>query len=940
MKKNLIALSLALSFTAQAQTQWQTIETDNFKVHFSQEYQAWARSAANELESVRSKVLEQQNRALDKKVDVLVFDPLNRANGFAIPASNHPLMALYASPPQSDTVISNSSGWQQLLALHEYIHLVHLAQPSRSEWKQALRDVSGLYDVAQGMQVPRWAAEGYATLLESQMTGRGRLHDNYVEALLTQFAKEGMLPSYGQLNAVDGGYMAGSMAYLMGVRYLQWLEDNFDKATLDAVWTRTRAVESRDFNQAFTGVFGQSPDKLYRRFVAEYTHKALSKEHLQPELNSNLWFDLNHIQQSPTLSPEQDKLAIVSVDTDGHTQLTIYATADNEKAAEEFNKKQQAILADDPGDIIDVAPITFAREQKQTLQQINQQGIVTPQWLDNETLVFGAFSVANNELASRHQDLFRFDLQSGQIKQLTEFANVRRFSISEDKTTAYAERAQFGYSELVKVDLASGQVSEITSKDLATVYDFPVVHQNKLAYLKTSLNENWALWVKNLDNQSISQVPMPKDYQFLSYPAWSLDGQSIYYVAGVAGETNIYRYDFASDRLVQLTQGQQVTAHPMPMQDGGILFQAINSQGPDLYKLPGDTPFVEVTERAEALIADTSQAQAHILPAAKVYQQEIGETKSYDPTEQNITLSIGEHYASAATTLIQLGLKGGDFLNQLTWQVGGAFDTKSALSGGFAEVKYTALPVDLSAHLFSYDLDSSKQYQNQDAFNAHVKATGLFTQMSYPYRNDQFTLNSHLAYNYSDYQQGHAMWLRAGIDQRWQRDWQAFAIGQSVSAKVYEGDIDGESWHGYDLQAQLFGKAWHFPMYSEYQKRSRTDSQLSLGGFESSLIKADVHAEYVIAPELPFFSVAGDEFESLSAGVSYEVGEPWFYYQQYKVNGQEFADSYGVKWQERVSFNLGPAAINDLKINFGVVKVAGDTIEDEIRGWLGLWYSL
>lgn len=47
-----------------------------------------------ELEIVRTKVLEQQNRALDKIVDVVVFDPLNAANGFALPTSNNPVMAL------------------------------------------------------------------------------------------------------------------------------------------------------------------------------------------------------------------------------------------------------------------------------------------------------------------------------------------------------------------------------------------------------------------------------------------------------------------------------------------------------------------------------------------------------------------------------------------------------------------------------------------------------------------------------------------------------------------------------------------------------------------------------------------------------------------------------------------------------------------------------
>ena len=42
-------------------------------------FRSFAKSTAVELEIVRTKVLEQQNRALDKIVDVVVFDPLNAA---------------------------------------------------------------------------------------------------------------------------------------------------------------------------------------------------------------------------------------------------------------------------------------------------------------------------------------------------------------------------------------------------------------------------------------------------------------------------------------------------------------------------------------------------------------------------------------------------------------------------------------------------------------------------------------------------------------------------------------------------------------------------------------------------------------------------------------------------------------------------------------------
>ena len=39
------------------------------------------------------------------------------------------------------------------------------------------------------------------------------------------------------------------MAYLVGVRYLKWLEENYGEETLDAVWTRWHAVEQREFEK-------------------------------------------------------------------------------------------------------------------------------------------------------------------------------------------------------------------------------------------------------------------------------------------------------------------------------------------------------------------------------------------------------------------------------------------------------------------------------------------------------------------------------------------------------------------------------------------------------------------------------------------------------------------------------------------------------------------
>ena len=163
VSKVLTAITLALSsiaFNSQAELvdnaqNWQTFETENFRVHFTPEYRQWALSSAKEMEAVRQLIKEQQGRIITEKVDAYIVDPFNAANGFAFPLSHRPYMAFFATPPQSDTIIANSTGWQQLLVLHEYVHLVHLGQKNRSTWRNTLANWYDFYDASQ-INEERW----------------------------------------------------------------------------------------------------------------------------------------------------------------------------------------------------------------------------------------------------------------------------------------------------------------------------------------------------------------------------------------------------------------------------------------------------------------------------------------------------------------------------------------------------------------------------------------------------------------------------------------------------------------------------------------------------------------------------------------------------------------------------------------------------------------
>ena len=938
MKKTLIASALLLAAPSFA-ADWQTIHTEHFNIHYSVEHADFAKSTATELEIVRTKVLEQQNRALDKTVDVVVFDPLNAANGFALPTSSNPVMALFTTPPQSDTVISNSSGWQQLLVLHEYIHLVHLAQPTRNHWQQKVRGIWDLYDLTYS-DTPRWVAEGYATLIESKMTGRGRLFDNYSESILREFAQQGALPTYGQLNG-EQGFMGGSMAYLMGSRFLNWLEKNYSEQTLDSVWTRMQGVKTRDFDEAFSGVFGQSAAKLYRRFIAEYTYKAMQIEQGESLLNSELWLELNLYASNPVLSKDGSKIAIVERDKESNTKLIIYSTDDNIKAQEEFTKAQKELLENDAQDIPDTAPSVFKREQKQVLNQINRAGIANPQWVNSTTLYFNAYSNEESGIYNKVSDIFSYNTDTGNITQLTELAGIRRFSVTSNGETLYGEQIRDGYSELVKVDLNTQTITPLFTKSLETTYDYPILSpdETKLAYLSTSLNENWQLYIQGINGEQQLSVPMPNGYQYLSQPSFSHNGESLYFVAGLNSATDIYNYNIESKTLTKLTQGQEAVAHPIEMADGSLLYFSITADGPNVKTLPKAIKSTVVTEFAANKKAPLLIVNEHTLPKAKIYTHETTEQTNYNVLDQHATFAIGSQYYSASTSLLDLSIKSSDLLKQLDLQAGYSTDLHDgALHGGYVQAKYNALDVKLKLALFDYNLDTSRQYQQ--SLSADMDARGGFAAISYPVKFGQLSLTPELAYNYTDYKQSHKSWTRLGIAQNWQYDRQDFAIGQSIYASWYDGSSKSNNWQGYDLAAKIFGKAFGIPLYANFDQKQRDDSSLALGGFSSNLINQQQNSEYVLSSELPFYSATAKRYQGYGGGFSFKEGMPWLYYKQHQLDDTVYAQSYGLKYQGDFSFGMGPAGVNDLTFNMGLSRVEGDSFEDEMRAWLSFYYSL
>ena len=255
---------------------WRTIETPHFRVHYPAPFVAWARHAAGLLEPIRARVIPLVGYEPGRPIEVVIADPAADANGMAAPYLDQPAIVLWTSPPGAGDWLSDFPDWTEILATHEVAHVVHLARPGTGASSFLARLLPAPFGPL-ALGSPRWLFEGYATLLEGALTGSGRPASSLRAMVLRRLAIEGKLPPYSKLDG-GSGWLGASYPYLIGSAYLEWLAARAGEQSLRDLWGRMAGSFAGGFTSSFEGVFGASPEDLYDRFTAETTARALGEE--------------------------------------------------------------------------------------------------------------------------------------------------------------------------------------------------------------------------------------------------------------------------------------------------------------------------------------------------------------------------------------------------------------------------------------------------------------------------------------------------------------------------------------------------------------------------------------------------------------------------------------------------------------------------------------
>ena len=938
----LIASLVTLSSFAQApHADWQTIETEHFRFHFPVEYEEWTRLAAGRMESIRERLIAEIGYAPPQKIDVLIMDPMAQANGSAWPFLANARMVLWTNPPGPESVIGNHADWIELLAVHEEAHLVHLLRPSRNPMRQLMSRLLPLGPI--GLASPRWVSEGYATVMEGDFTGSGRPNSAIRASILREWARAGRLPSYGQMANDSGSFMGMSMAYLMGSAYLEWLREREGPDSLRNLWARLTARKTRSFDEAFTGVFGDSPARLYARFTAELTHSALEIEAQQEGAirEGELWQDLEWATGEPAVSNDGTRLLTVFRSRENPEKLVVLSTEENTKAEEKWNEEVRKILERDPEDVAAVRRRPLPREPLFELAASDRsQHFLTPRWIaGNDAILFSRYEPDSEGVL--HPDLYRWRLTEGSVERLTRGADLRDADASADGSWAIAVRNRWGKSQLVRVDLSTAEVTEVTPATVTPIYDSPRISPDgrRIVYVRHD-ERAWRLIVRDVasgNERVLFPTATPQTGTSVAQPAWSSGGESVYASLFQNGFIDVARFPLDGSALERITRTRSAALAPAPSPDG-LYFLALERDGFDIRFITTDQTAPEFTLARSAWPLAGMPDTRSVTPFEV---RELAPSRPYGTGRQELSFLFGGGYAPG-NDMYELGLRLGDVVGRSNVLAIGSFGGDDGFEGGAIAGAWRGFPVELNAHLFS----ASEQLDDENAQGIEQAGGEFGAAWDRQWRNRTLDVAAGFLVQQVE---GFAVdedqtSLFVSPDYRGFVGYGSWRLLYGGSAWIQSGRTGDDDWNRL-VGAVSLGVGSDSSSLRVGYTRGRIDDGVSdadrfkLGGVKPSILARSAYTDRVAVPALELRTLTGTEFESQAADVQLGDLPLGGFYERHRVFDR--GDSDDDDWLElaglRVTLStdsLPLLGIPGLDLELGVAQILSGPLDGDTNWWI------
>jgi hypothetical protein len=772
--------------------------------------------------------------------------------------------------------------------------------------------------------------------------------------VLRRFAIEGKLPSYGALSGTSG-WLGGSMAYLVGSGYLEWLEAREGAGSLRKLWKRMASRRGGGFSTAFRAVFGRSPAELYGRYRAELTAQAIAEEKRREAAGlreGDAWQRLAGATDSPQVSPDGKRLLAFRSPERGRGSLAVWQLeeTEDERAAQEKRAREELELLDDPNEVADRPELPRPREPGWRLSRWNGQSPEWPRWLSDGRRVLFSRRVADAQGALR-LDLFTWDVEGGGVSRVTRLADVGDADPAPGAGWAVAVRNRFGVSKLSRVDLATGQTSALDAgpaTDAWRVWSHPRVSPDGRT-IAALLHENGAWNLVTLPAQG--GAPRVVACCAASPPSWSPDGTRLYFGSDASGVWEVASVDAGgAEKAAAMTRVTGGAFSPAPAPDGrSLFFLTLTARGVDLRRLslPAETVEGLPREAAGFPILPPESLEFRRFPAS-----EIAAPRPYRALSTQVIRVASEFSAGPSGNSYALGAEGGDVIGRLDWLALGAFGDAAGPRGGSLAAAWSGLAPKLTLQAFS-SLEKPGSQRLVARPELDEQRAGVFASGSWgrPFDGGRVGLElgggwsrvEALASDETFSRSLASTRLQAGITRT--RGRSGFAVSLEFQGSL--GNTAGGSWQQFSAGARLAGITSFATLAfsGRYGDTGGTPTRFDVfwvGGADSAIFPPGLDRNRVFRPALPTAMQLGERLETYRAELQF-AGLPLVLYAERLrawTAGSGQPDPVGLAGAELRLERFVPLELPDsISLYVGVARIRSEEpLVTSTQGYGGLIY--
>jgi hypothetical protein len=425
---------------------------------------------------------------------------------------------------------------------------------------------------APNLAEPVWFIEGMAVLMESRQTTAGRLRSSFYDMHLRVPFLEGRAFRLDEVTAIPDPYPQGTAAYLYGSSLLRYVEDRYGPLKI-------REISHRYADTCIPGSLNRTAIKAVGRGYAGIFGAGLYDDWGR-SLRHRFALEVEEAAQRPLTTGTRITWDAPSPRGEGPGARFF---PDGTLAYHRQNNDQSPAY-------VRFDPATGARR---LLADVQGGGPAAPT-PDGQALIFQRLYYPQltvriwgaNALA--WDDLFRLDLASGTVRQLTRGARAHEPDVSPDGKQIACVLVGTGRRDLAVVPIEGGVPRPLLPGAPGLAFT-PTFSPDGRLIAYSRWKPGGFRDIHLYDLATATDRALSVDRAMDIDPRFSPDGKYLLFSSDRSGINNIYAYELGTGRLLQVTNVLSGAFQPAISPDGRrLIYTGFTTDGFDLWTMPYD----------------------------------------------------------------------------------------------------------------------------------------------------------------------------------------------------------------------------------------------------------------------------------------------------------------------------------------------------------------